>query len=89
MDNTQMIPPGGGDRTQAFTQGGEATQMPGGDRTVSGGDDRLRSRRPAQTHVNDAHRIHAALPEVHGIVDPLGDPARPALARRVPANLRS
>ncbi len=37
MDNTQMIPPGGGDKTQAFTQGGEATQMPGGDRVAFSG----------------------------------------------------
>ncbi|MDO8684142.1 MAG: VWA domain-containing protein [Armatimonadota bacterium] len=36
MDNTQMIPPGGGDKTQIFGPSGEATQMFGGDKTAMG-----------------------------------------------------
>lgn len=35
-DNTQMIPPGGGEKTQAFQPPGQTTQMPGGTPTVMG-----------------------------------------------------
>ncbi|MDO8586306.1 MAG: VWA domain-containing protein [Armatimonadota bacterium] len=36
IDKTQMTPPGGDDRTQAFTPQGQATQMPGGMPTQMG-----------------------------------------------------